>query len=405
MLQALISTSRISARILLAMGLILLLGSGQLHAQPRAGDCVVGPGLGSTLLIPYFEVDPANVQGKTTLISVNNGLGTPVLTRLVMWTDWGVPTLAFDIYLNGFDVQTINFRDLFNGNLPSTGAGANLTGFPFCSVLPPTYSNPVIPPVFRGELRAFHSGNQGTYTSLCAGEFWGDGLLRGYATVDVVDQCSGVEWVYPVITPANDMLPYFVDGGQSTGVAVIDNTLWGDVLYVDTSRNFAQGAEAVSLWADPTLFNGTRLFTFYGRYSDWDGRDDRVPLPYRWDQRFLNGGVFSGGANMIVWRDTASRAHRPVSCSTGPLWRPMAAGCACMDEDAGNLHVMSPTTFPVATQRLDVSGFGIPYAFGWLQVDTHVNQSWVLTTMTAQDRFSATISGTPVEFLCHRTPP
>ena len=39
---------------------------------------------------------------------------------MVRWTDWGVPTLAFDIYLTGYDVQTLNLRDLFAGNLPMT---------------------------------------------------------------------------------------------------------------------------------------------------------------------------------------------------------------------------------------------------------------------------------------------
>ena len=151
MLQALIDTGRIPARILLAVGLILLLCSGQLHAQPRAGKCGLGPGLGSTLLIPYFEVDPASANGKTTLIAVNNGLSTPMLVRLVLWTDWGVPTLAFDVFLTGFDVQTINLRDLFNGYLPATGAGVDLSSYPNCAAYPPTYSSPVFPSMIRND--------------------------------------------------------------------------------------------------------------------------------------------------------------------------------------------------------------------------------------------------------------
>ena len=40
-----------------------------------------------------------------------------------MWTDWGIPTMAFDIYLKGFDVQTINVRSLLDGLVPVTGVG------------------------------------------------------------------------------------------------------------------------------------------------------------------------------------------------------------------------------------------------------------------------------------------
>ena len=224
-------------------------------------------------------------------------------------------------------------------------------------------------------------------------------------TVDAVRQCSGAEWIYPGFTPANATLPYFADGGGPPGVATIANQLWGDVLYVEPAANVAQGTEAISLWADKTLFNGSHIFTFYGRYSGWDGRDDRVPLPYRWDQRFMNGGIFAGGANMIVWRDTMSTAASPVSCLTGPAWRPMTTTAGCMDEAAGHYHAVDQMAFPVATQRIDVSTFAVPYEFGWVQVDTHTTQSWVQTTLTAQGRFSATLNGTPVEFLCNRTPP
>jgi len=101
---------------MLNLAIAILLIAGSATAQPRAGDCVIGPGLAATLLIPYFELDLAHPFNVTTLISVNNGLNPPALSRVVLWTDWGVPTLAFDIYLKGFDVQTINVRDLFNGD-------------------------------------------------------------------------------------------------------------------------------------------------------------------------------------------------------------------------------------------------------------------------------------------------
>ena len=92
------------------------------------GNCRVANQPAATLLIPYFEVDLADPAGQTTLLSVNNASSKSALARVVLWTDWGVPTLAFDVYLTGYDVQTINVRDLFTGNLPATGPDASNTG-------------------------------------------------------------------------------------------------------------------------------------------------------------------------------------------------------------------------------------------------------------------------------------
>src|SRR4029077_1427056 len=93
-----------------------------------SGNCRVANEPAATLLFPYFEADLANLTGQTTLLSINNASSKPVLSRVVLWTDWGVPTLAFDVYLTGYDVQTINIRDLFAGNIPATGPDASNTG-------------------------------------------------------------------------------------------------------------------------------------------------------------------------------------------------------------------------------------------------------------------------------------
>src|SRR6185295_12439602 len=71
---------------------------------------------------PYFEVDRQNASGRTTLISIANAGDKAALAHVVLWTDLGVPSLAFDVYLTGYDVETINFRDLFNGRLPATAS-------------------------------------------------------------------------------------------------------------------------------------------------------------------------------------------------------------------------------------------------------------------------------------------
>lgn len=393
------------AAFLLAVVLVVLLPLPAV-AQPQLGDCTIGPGVAATLLIPYFEVNTVNPLRQTTLFSVNNGFAEPTLARVVLWTDWGVPTLAFDVYLEGFDVQTINLRDVFNGNIPSTGEGADLSGFPFCGgPLSPIHANPVLTTLERQQLAADHTGVIGPMGGLCAGENHGDEIARGYITADVVDECSGVESGNPIFTPDNTLYPYFADGGGPGGIAITDNVLWGDVLYVNTDGGFAQASEAVAIWADPGLFSGTDINTFYGRYSGWDGRDDRVPLAWLWDQRFLNGGPFAGGANLIVWRDTGSPAASRVSCAGGPPWRPLLGLLSSLDENAANLFTSAATEIDLATQRVDVSAFGIPYSFGWIQIDTFPRQTWVEATLTAAGLYSATFNGTPVQSVCGLSPP
>ena len=362
---------------------------------------MIGPGLAATLLIPYFEVDLAHPFNVTTLFSVNNGLSGSTLARVVLWTDWGIPTLAFDVYLDPFDVQTINVRDLFAGNIPSTGEGADLSGFPFCTSLIPYHINPALSADEQAQLAAYHTGVAGPLDSHCGGQNHGDQVARGYITVDVIDECNGIEGpLAPLYTPEDTSYPYF-DNGSHTGIGIDDNRLWGDVIYLDTDNAAAQGNEAVALWADPTLFGSTGIYTFYGRFSSWDGRDDRVPLPYLWDQRFVNGGPFAGGADLIVWRDTEEAHPAPVTCGGEPSWYPLLTSAnSAIDESAGNLVDFGNGKFPLATQRVDVGALGIPYSFGWLQVGTAPGQSWMQPTLGAAGLYSASWNGTPVEFTC-----
>src|SRR3954470_13437399 len=94
-----------------------------LLAAPRsavAKTCTLDVVPAATLLLPYFEVDLKSPAGPTTLMSINNAGDRAALAHVVLWTDLGVPTLAFDLYLTGYDVQTLNLRDVFAGRLPGT---------------------------------------------------------------------------------------------------------------------------------------------------------------------------------------------------------------------------------------------------------------------------------------------
>ena len=83
-------------------------------ASPAAAElCVIDAVPAATILVPYFEVDLGNA-GKSkferTKITLVNTDEAPVIAHVVLWTDLSVPTLNFDIFLTGYDVQR---RDSF----------------------------------------------------------------------------------------------------------------------------------------------------------------------------------------------------------------------------------------------------------------------------------------------------
>ena len=363
--------------------------------------CAAGIGLGAPLLFPYFEVDLDNPEGVTTLISANNGLETPGVARMILWTDWGVPTLAFDVYFDPSDIQTINLRSIFSGVVPSTGASADLTGFPFCDVFPPYHANPAISAERMEQLRAAHTGRQGPIDGLCHGADHGDELARGFITVDSVYQCGGLETISPENTPANPSANYF-DNGRPGGIANDLDMLWGDAVILDNANNAAQGTAAVTLWADPVGFGDNNIYTFYGRFSEWDGRDDRVPLPTEWVQRFLNGGPFGGGADLIVFRQPNHAEASPIACGESPAWYPLQASIITSDEDGGGEVIHRSDIFGLVTQRVSVGGFDpSPSAsFGRVHITGDADQIWVQPVLTGLGRFGVGLNGTAITTLC-----
>jgi len=110
----------------LCLTLLCLLG---LAGSASAVICTIDDVPAATMLLPYFEVDLGNPNGVTTLFSINNASATAILAHVVVWGDLSVPVLDFNVYLTGYDVQTINLRDiLVGGILPRTASAAQDTG-------------------------------------------------------------------------------------------------------------------------------------------------------------------------------------------------------------------------------------------------------------------------------------
>ncbi|HWN41435.1 MAG TPA: hypothetical protein VNW71_04405, partial [Thermoanaerobaculia bacterium] len=279
----------------------------------------------ATLLLPYFECElgPNLVpvgNGRTTLFSINNASATAVLAHVTLWTDESVPTLDFDIYLTGYDVQTINVCDIFNGRLPVTASDGQDTpqdtispqgplsqdiNFASCTGRLP-YTNPAVNASLLAHIRNAHTGQFTNVYGGCSGFDHGDTVARGYITVDTTTQCS---------------LDFPSSPGYFSGVASFQNVLWGDYFYIDPTNNFANGETLVHIEAcQPgngyigyvgTGTSGVNTcpmapgdYTFYGRYIGGLGTDQREALSTTFASRYLNGANFTGGTDLIVWRDS-----------------------------------------------------------------------------------------------------
>ena len=102
------------------IALLALAGALAWGAPANAEICTIDDVPAATLLLPYFEVDLNSTSGISTLFSINNASASAAVAHVTLWTDQSIPTLDFDVYLTGYDVQTINVRDLFSGILPRT---------------------------------------------------------------------------------------------------------------------------------------------------------------------------------------------------------------------------------------------------------------------------------------------
>lgn len=371
-----------------------------LGGQSFAELCTIDAVPAATLLLPHFQVDIGDDNGNgvadcadgvglDTLFSINNASAAPALAHVTLWTDWTFPTLDFDVYLTGFDMQSVSLCQVIaNGSLPVT---ADVQADPDDEISPSPWGQdtsvvncagvfPFPDPIVTGALlQRVQNGHTGQPLAIgpqpgagcdpgdcCVGNEFGDEIARGYVTVDSASQCS-------TVFPNED--GYFEAGGN--GIANNSNILWGDWFLIDRANNFAQGDNLVHIEADESLEigaggpNAATGYTFYGRYlsstgpgtfAGWDGRE---PLGTTWAARYLNGGPFSGGTHFTVWRDSTfdfsdnTRGWDCGACAAGlpigPPWCPLnETQVVCFDEaeDCEELcfefggGVISPPTLP-----------------------------------------------------------
>ena len=413
--------------------LCLLVPGGQAFAELCTIDAVPA----ATLLLPYFEVDLDANPGKSvdTLFSINNASATPTIAHISIWSDWSQPVLDFDIFLTGYDVQSLGLHNaLVRGNLPVTadmqsdqgqdggrvadltsscdgtvdscsphgdnpewdgsfdGSGVIVPGVADCIDIFPLFVNPLLVQPRLANIQDKLTGKP--IDGACYGADHGDNFARGYITIDNANACSLLFAVDP---------GYFSDG-VSPGIASNVNQLWGDYFIVDPHNDFAQGGSLVHIEADDDFTGDGNDYTFYRRYTGPinPSEDNREPLGTTWGARYLNGGAFDQ-TRLIVWRDSTVTDIRESgfacgdagTANTGPSWHPLNETQVVVFDESERFEEMcqpfqgpdgppisppddpetgDPVCFPLETQRVTVGVGPLDplYNFGWLYMNLNV---------------------------------
>lgn len=317
-------------------------------------SCDIGVFPAATLLLPVFNVDIVSAAGvgETTLFTITNVSSVPQIAHVTVWTDWSFPVLDFNIFLTGYDVQSINLYDVLVRNLVAPGGpGTSSTNTTISPRGPQSQvpgaapgantSNPNIPDsVITGTGSGTCSGTQlpGTLPeelmgpvrlALTTGQYFipgapagvgctsaqrvggnHPGIAIGYITIDVAANCS-------INLPDN---PTYI----ATEI-LFDNVLIGDYQQVNGGQNFAQGNPMVHIRAIPEggpagSNPGTNLpYTFYDRYTTGTNpgtrtRDRRQPLPSTFAARWIEGGTSGFNTNYKIWREGVTGGTQ--SCTT-----------------------------------------------------------------------------------------
>lgn len=346
------------------------LGCALLVALPASSElCVPDRVPAATLLVPYFEVPLAacgtsNPRGTT--VTIHNTDSAAHLAQVHLWTDYGVAFTSFVVYLPGRASHEVDLGRFFcSGYLPSTGSAVSLAGplaepnveFPGCNATTdpaggvPVYGGDgAVPSWFMDGLRSVFTGGP-WIDGYCAAQDHGDTVVRGYATVDVVEACS-------FLSPST---PGYFD----SGIATKDNVLLGeyaqelDQYLVQTGGWRRVVYPAVHIEADPTgavFLPGDD--TFYGRFVALTGADGREPLPSQWFVRR------DPGTTLTVWRQAPDFGTYGFACGTAPSWYPLSQAAELNFDRDGELWELPqppipPPTYtigrliPLTTQRID----------------------------------------------------
>jgi hypothetical protein len=302
--------------------LITISASAAVPDNDATCDIKVGPA--ATLLLPYFEVDLTAKGDQTTLFTITNVSRYSQIAHVTLWTDWGFPVLTFNIFLVGYDVQSINLRDILVSGIVASPSGTGPTtaksplGLLTSPPSGPGYTNPnfkavidcdavpgLLPQRLMDAVRSalttgvYNPGNSAACPNPVGGQH---DNATGYATIDIVGSCTS--------RLPSDPLYYTTD-------LLFDNVLIGDYQQIGPHPEFAiapfdaAGNPMVHIRAVPEGGGAgsnvaTELpYTFYDRYTAAANRvqDRRQPLPSTFAARYIQGGPGAFATNYTIWRE------------------------------------------------------------------------------------------------------
>jgi hypothetical protein len=125
----------------------------------------------------------------------------------------------------------------------------------------------------------------------------------------------------------------------------------------------------------------------------------------------VNGGGFSGGTELVVWRDTKTPAGGPIACEETPSWLPLVGAVTVQNERGLATYNGGGSRFSLATQKVKVGSAEIPIAepFGRLTLDLNhsaggmfddVAQGWVSVAMSAEGQYSLDLPAHLIGRIC-----
>ncbi|MEN8163309.1 MAG: hypothetical protein ABFS37_04205, partial [Acidobacteriota bacterium] len=339
------------------VGAVVLGLSSVVYANVCAFDAVPA----ATLLFPFVQYDYVNDGATgTTLFSITNVSSEAQVVHITLWTDYSVAILDFNILLTGYDVQTMNIRDILaDGLLPGPFAPydqsyneyGNVGGEPnsdgpvsetntlngawidgiladpestlvlTCDVgHPADYEGGIDAPIlafFEAWLMKSQAAGARDYSTCTAdpsaivGTWWLDDDFNAnrmtwmYITADIVTECN---LAFP-----NDLTGQYFNFLQGS-----DNVLIGDVIYLDPVGGFSEAVNAVHLEADAdlasvatplidpvTLVDSGYPTSFYSRYAHWTGPAPwayREPLGTAWGFRYFTDADQSAYTFIRAWK-------------------------------------------------------------------------------------------------------
>lgn len=350
----------------------------------------------ATLLLPYFEVDLANRSGATTSFTVTNVGPLEQIAHVTLWTDHAHPVIDFNIFMTGYDVQSVNLYDVLAlGQIaPPLGTGFNRPGSPEGEYSTDEDNPDVMERTCRSLPRQLDAGLvRKVQRAFTAGEMDGCrvGAVHanaiGYVTIDVVRRCDNVIATEP---------RYY------SHTLLFDNVLTDDYQQIDHTAGSAQANPLVHIRAVPERGHGLTELprTFYSSLQNGSRktRDARQPLPSTFAAHWIGGVDESFRTTLKIWREGSGSAE----CRT--LHARPVAEVVRFDEnenfsvDAETLHL--PSASMVDATGSDLAALDDAVA-GWLYLnlddgadDAIANQAWVVTSMRSAHAYSVDTDAT-----------